>query len=369
MNRRTGLWSFLLALVALRLAVGFHFFLEGRDKITSGNFQAAPFLSAARGPLAPWFHSLLDDPSAARKLCIVIPADTHQPPQIDSTLTLAIWDDFVDRAVTHFGLNDPQRLDRLADQIRTLMQEPPNESDSLRIKRLTELEACRSDLAVVRGQTSAAARILKNHQAALTDWLDSHRSELLAHFATSDRLKGFARDGEKAPAVVEGVEALRQQVDQIRAERSAQAARWSAEVLAVWDSLEQQINQLPTADQAAAGPLTLHRPFDQPGSRMKWVNRLIPWFDLLVGSCLILGLGTRLAAILAAGFLLSVVMTQPFWIPGSAPTYYQWVELGALLLLATLPRQYSLGLDMMFSRRQSRNRQAESTSAPAPQVV
>ena len=59
-----------LALIVLRLAVGFHFFNEGITKIQSGDFTAKYFLSDVKGPLAPYFKRLLDDPDGKVKLCV-----------------------------------------------------------------------------------------------------------------------------------------------------------------------------------------------------------------------------------------------------------------------------------------------------------
>ncbi len=45
-----------IALVALRIVVGWHFFMEGSTKVREGGFTSVGFLTAAKGPLAPQFH-------------------------------------------------------------------------------------------------------------------------------------------------------------------------------------------------------------------------------------------------------------------------------------------------------------------------
>jgi hypothetical protein len=48
-----------VALVALRLALGCHFLYEGLWKIEhSDKFSAEPFLSHAKGPIAPLFYAM-----------------------------------------------------------------------------------------------------------------------------------------------------------------------------------------------------------------------------------------------------------------------------------------------------------------------
>jgi len=63
---------------------------------------------------------------------------------------------------------------------------------------------------------------------------------------------------------------------------------------------------------------------------------------------LILGLFTRPAAIAAAGFLLSVILMQPPWVDGAVPTYYQAVEMFALLVLAVVGAGRYAGLDFFL---------------------
>ena len=51
----------ILALIALRVVVGWHFFMEGTDKVQKGGFSSTGFLSAAKGPLAKTFQSMVPD--------------------------------------------------------------------------------------------------------------------------------------------------------------------------------------------------------------------------------------------------------------------------------------------------------------------
>ncbi|HWC90098.1 MAG TPA: hypothetical protein VG433_10595, partial [Pirellulales bacterium] len=74
-----------------------------------------------------------------------------------------------------------------------------------------------------------------------------------------------------------------------------------------------------------------------------------------VGVCLILGLFARLASLVGALFLASIVLSQPPWLPSSAPTYPQLLEMLALFTLATVPVGRWCGLDFflhhLFGRR------------------
>ena len=78
------------------------------------------------------------------------------------------------------------------------------------------------------------------------------------------------------------------------------------------------------------------------------MDKVIPWLILSIGILLLVGLFTRLASLAGAAFLVFVVATQPPWLSQSIPTYYQWVELLALLVLAALGAGRFAGLDSII---------------------
>jgi uncharacterized membrane protein YphA (DoxX/SURF4 family) len=358
-----------LALAALRISIGFHFFFEGTDKLKSGNFQASYFLGAAKGPLAPLFQQMLDDPSGQKKLCVVeVQKDGKSAFDVDPTLTLAIWDDYVDRATSHYGFGAESVRKQLEDANGRLADSAGGASSSV---VAAEIAANTAALKQLAKQKQQATEILKNHQQLLKDWLSENRVELIAHFSTTGRLDGFQRDGASAGKTALEVEALRGQVDSIRSDRTGKLNQWSGQVVAIWDSLETKINSLSVGPQVSRGKLAIHRPFDQPNSKLKWINRFIPWFDTTVGVLLILGLFTTPAAIAAALFLASVVLTQPFWLPGTTPTYYQIVELAGLLVVAAAGSANTLGLDYFLGwfrkKRPASAGVASTTAQPTPQ--
>jgi thiosulfate dehydrogenase (quinone) large subunit len=51
-----------VALVTLRVAIGWHLCYQGWGKLQAVQWTSAPFLGAATGPFAPWFHALADSP-------------------------------------------------------------------------------------------------------------------------------------------------------------------------------------------------------------------------------------------------------------------------------------------------------------------
>ena len=59
-NARLGFLA-IIALVLLRFVIGFHFYMEGTAKVREGGFSSTGFLSAAKGPFAKNFQSLVPD--------------------------------------------------------------------------------------------------------------------------------------------------------------------------------------------------------------------------------------------------------------------------------------------------------------------
>lgn len=367
---RTHAFLAFLALAILRVAVGYHFFKEGQAKLESGTFTAEYFLAGANGPLVPTFKSMLDDPDGMIALCAkkVSSEDGRDRFQLDTQETFDVWDSFAEKAGRYYGFGSEglqkklnANREKLGEKIRTARAEK-DESVNTR-----ELEVEREDDArstrVIREQPARLKEILADHKEMLQSWLDFNETEIVAHFATNDRLEGFKQDGVNRQKVGTYVESLRGQIDTIESDRTKKLKGWKKEVADMWASFERQVNDLAVADQAQRDPLPLERTYAPSDSKLSMINKIIPWFDVVVGSLLILGLFSRLASLAGAAFLLSVLATQPFWIPGSEPTYLYMIEFAALLVIFATCAGRNFGLDYFihsfFSHKKSkRNAQA-----------
>lgn len=84
----------IIALVALRVAVGWHFFMEGSDKVKKGGFSSVGFLGAAVGPMSPYFHSMIPDYDGKVR--------------IDEKAIFARIDNFQQQVTTRYRLDDKQ---------------------------------------------------------------------------------------------------------------------------------------------------------------------------------------------------------------------------------------------------------------------
>jgi uncharacterized membrane protein YphA (DoxX/SURF4 family) len=348
-------FHFILAFVIIaliRITIGFHFFDEGLHKIAAGDFSAEPFFREATGPLAPYFKNWLDDPVGQWRFCLKRDPETKRL-TLDPEITLAIWDDHLDRAVQHYRFSDKSIAEQLQKQLveidRIIEQAKKDKAaagtlDILHDRRVqveADIRACAAQL--IRGE-----EILAVHSAELKNWLTANRTEVLAYFHSAERETGFARDGTARGQVATDVESLREQLQTIKQDRRKQMLAWANQVESIWDSYERQIQELAIGPQLALSPLKLHRPFAQPYSKLSWVNRLIPWFDVVVGVLLVIGLWTRWASLAGALFLAAVISTQLPWIPGSQSVLLYWLELLALMLMFATNAGRWGGVDYFF---------------------
>jgi uncharacterized membrane protein YphA (DoxX/SURF4 family) len=312
------------------------------------------------------FRQLLDDPDGKSKLCVVPveSSDGTEHYDLDPELTFLIWDDFIDKAISYYGFGSPELQETIVvrrdETAKTIKQAREKGSPSVNTFELEEQRRLdEASILAIRQQIARTEQIFEDHKAQLNDFLRYNRAALLQHFNTENRLTGFERDGENRQKVAVYVDSLREQVETIKQDRKKELNQWTYEVLAMWDSLESQINDLAVDAQAEKPVIRIHRPFDQKRSRLKLINQFIPWFDTVVGGLLIIGLFSRLSSLAAGGFLASVIATQPPWIPGTDPTYLYAIELAAcIVIFATCAGRFG-GLDYFISRK-SRRTQIES---------
>ena len=348
---RFNLSLIFLAILALRLVVGFHFYKEGVNKIQYG-FDAQYFLKGAKGPFADFFLSMTDDANGRMQLGITETRDDEGVSDfyVSNDRTLAVWDDFVEKATAYYAFGSEELIAEINEEVSQYEKLASGEDDSAARAR-EQIESLKQKIADLQSQPERAAEILQSHQWELEDWVNANRVPVLAWYRTQGRLDGFERDGEDRDKVALDVSSLRGQVDKIQEDRTKEMAKWKAEVSEIWDSLETQINSLAVGKQKReTGTLPLHRPYAQKNSRHALVNKIIPWFDVTVGVLLIFGLFTRWASLAAAGFLFSVLLTQPFWVPGAQPTHYQAIEMVACIVLCAVSAGRFGGLDYFFSR-------------------
>ncbi|MCD0460012.1 DoxX family protein [Roseiconus lacunae] len=269
-------------LVLLRLTIGFHFFTEGRDKVRQGDWDAAPFFANAKGPYEEHFHQMVWDRHGEFRLN----PENHE------------WwlGEYADRAADYYQFTDKE-------------------------KKATD---------------DALKTLLKNLELILESNADEIREYKLG-LAQVEKLR-------QDPAR-QGVESLADQVQTVRRENDAKIKPVLAEIDQLWSAYEGTVNSLAAPNQRQQSPpIQITRPrLERVDTSL--LNRVVPYFDLAIGWCLLLGLFTPVAALAAAGFLGSVFLSQLPPATGPSSTMYQLVECMACLVLAATGAGRFAGLD------------------------
>lgn len=185
------------------------------------------------------------------------------------------------------------------------------------------------------GQKATAAKVLAKHQRILNNFFAQSGDDINTYKAEWKRLD----EARQAPAHKLDYEADR--INDKQAELWNSPNKWYAELKGLDQAYQADMLSLASSKQNVnrAKPLK-----DLSASR---IDVFVTCLTFGVGVLLVLGLFTRFAALAGAGFLASVMTTQPFWVRGAnlEYAYYQIVELIAMLLLAATAAGRFAGLD------------------------
>jgi uncharacterized membrane protein YphA (DoxX/SURF4 family) len=281
----------LVALAFLRIVVGLHFFLEGVSHLRDPNWSSVGFRRAAVGPLADQYKGLL-------------------PQTGDWSGTL--------------GAADETPLDEAIAAWKSSVTAGWQE-------RLDE----RLRIAPLAGEPLASAKdALKTTDSDFASWLGGIRPDLVAYRLEVQRLAETEGRASSREVLFE-----RERVAKKRKELAGQASRWMADA----DAFGQRLAAMWDADLDPAARRRIAAA--APPSPLWKADRFVSWTLTTIGACLVLGLFTKFNAMGAACFLVTVVASQPFWVPGAQATYAQWVELASLFAIAALPTGGWSGLD------------------------
>lgn len=281
----------MVMLVLLRLNIGWHFFSEGVKHYTDPNWSSEGFLRAATGPLAPKFRSVLPDYHGLRALQANGDADAADAwiKRVSDSLA-----DAHKQAADFYKFSDEQK--------------------------------------------AAADKILALRQKQLADWLKEHKEEIGTYIHERARLAKA-----RAEPTAEAVPFQKKRIADKQNELNRQASGWLAQIRSIETQFRTELADLRTEEQSKLGLVPHER------TQLEKVDTVMTYGIMGIGICLLLGLFTRLACLLGAAFLFSVVLTQPFWVSDAQPTFNQWGEMIALLTLATTNVGKWGGLDFFVS--------------------
>jgi uncharacterized membrane protein YphA (DoxX/SURF4 family) len=397
-------------LVALRIAVGWHFLYEGVYKIGSDSgstdYTTARFtLQAATGRLHDYFAA-------------------GQFTRAEALQRADAWyDEIVKGFAVRKQLDEGQkaRLGELRDKVKLAALaslrgegEPGDvvsfdwgyvHEEVLKIaaapegERFTSLGYLQASAGPMRGAFRALVPDMDGLErltaASAGAALDRRYGEILEHFqaagkpftAEQEKRLAAARDAVKASTTVilgepvfqarladygamrartaadaGGLTAQfsRERLDADRKKLDVMAGEMLACVNEPLSELAAQMQQIASVDQLGTGPVR------RPGEPAGWIDKAIEWGLTAIGVCLLLGLFTPVAAMAAAGQLLVFYFASPPW-PGLPATsmagHYMYIdrnfiEMIAALVVAGTPTGVWAGLDFYLDRLWRRRRAA-----------
>ena len=337
---RVGAFA-VLAIVLLRLAIGIQFLGAGIEKLDP-SFTSEHFLRGATGPMADYYKSMAPYPHDFDNL-----ADKPWPESFQYEEERRYYDS---------RTGEVQESRTTYDDLGFIPA--PTEAYGPWIAKIAE------DWNDIAHEFKKLPGLSEEQRTAIDETYEAHYRSL-AYFAEVER-----GSFEEWHHEVERLEKLKEErknddapymAGRIADKKSETAGMWRpllAGVKAEEELYKADLKGLLTDEQLKSATLTERAKgaLNPPGP-LATVNSGVMWFTLVVGFLLITGLFTRLTSVAAAGFLLSVMSTQPIWAEGvvdlaKALFPYQGIEIFALLVLAGLGAGRWAGLDgVLFGRK------------------
>ncbi len=196
-----------------------------------------------------------------------------------------------------------------------------------------------------------AVAILQQYQSKVRQWGDENREAVATH------AHEWRRKQTNQSVAASDLPFQKKRSTEKQAQLLGEAGGWKAQLKTFERDYHNALDGV--LDDQQRGMTAMPR----PRTSIDAVDVVMTYVILAVGLLLLLGLFTRAASLLGAAFLFSVVMMQPFWVSETAPTFNQYVEMFALLTLATTQVGRWAGLDYFVSNWiMGSNRSSKGTS-------
>jgi uncharacterized membrane protein YphA (DoxX/SURF4 family) len=320
-------------LVCLRLSIGWHFIVEGYDKIesvrkgpteTSKPWSSEPYLREASGPLAGHFRNLAGDLDEQLLAALEV-ADPKADPAAKrlSTPVNDQWEAHFERFVNHFKLNDEQRT-----KARDVFENNKNALGRWLVEGNKTVEKSFPS-GSVKVPMSTPERIAA-YKAKLKEVRDMLEKELPA----------FDKD------------VLKTKINTAKSDLRKLRTDLQGDLNDAFTKMRTELDGVLTTEQKAAV-----KPMEQPAvtnSQVELIDLVTRWGLFIVGACLLLGFLTRPACLGGAALLLLFYLAMPP-LPGvpdvaRSEGHYLFInknviEMLALLVLATTRSGTWFGLD------------------------
>jgi uncharacterized membrane protein YphA (DoxX/SURF4 family) len=343
-------WGTVLALVALRMITGFHFFRQGTEKLEynprTGETRIAfagtePFLRGAVGPWADFYKRDLPTFHDWERL-LNVPTDATTPSE-EQAAENAKWDAEYKKRVDAATAKKEVAPVEFAPYLRAGKWGEQTAKDwTAKVARFKSLPGITED------QRKAADKALNIRLTQLAVIITGLDAEIADWQHELWRLKVL--NDEPTAASLPFAEV---RITEKQAETKAATAGWVAEVKSLEADLDADLRAGLDAEQAS-NPALLDQfavaVADPKEQKMRTVNTVVTCAIIGIGACLILGLATRLAALGGIVFLVMVMASQPPWVAGAKSDvfYYQLVEVAAFFVLFVVGAGRWAGLDFIL---------------------
>jgi uncharacterized membrane protein YphA (DoxX/SURF4 family) len=339
-----------VALVALRMIVGFHFFRQGTEKLEynprTGETRIAfagtePFLRGAVGPWADFYKRDLPTFHDWERL-LNVPTDATTPSEKQAAEN-AKWDAEYKKRVDAAAAKKEVPAVEFAPYLRAGKWGEQTAKDwTAKVERFKSLPG------IAEEQRKAADKALNVRLTQLAVIITGLDAEIADWQHELWRLK----EGDFAPTAP-GLPYSETRIAEKQLETKAATAGWVAEVRSLEADLDSDLRSTIDAEQAS-NPAILDQFADAVADpkvqKMRTMNTVVTCAIIGIGACLILGLATRLAALGGIVFLVMVMASQPPWVAGAKSDvfYYQLVEVAAFFVLFVVGAGRWAGLDFIL---------------------
>ena len=333
-NATSGVWKFTLALLLLRLCMGWHFFSEGTKKLTYDQVNQEWDISVptevvfrnATGPFANFYKNQLPGFYDWENL-LAVPAES-KPLTEEQIKERRDWaSDYAKRRATASKEDEPLPIEFPEHAPYRSWAEAITEGMRTKLEKFTKLSK------VDDQQAAEAASLFEARHQQLADFLEEEASAIEEYQHELWRLQNLENQNgaDNIPFRIERVATK-------RSEASALGGRLVTEVRGIERGFVADLLGVLTPEQRANkvfNKAATEVISDPKAIRLDRMNLMVTCLIIGVGVCLLLGLFTRLACVAGMVFLASVMLTQLPWVPGALADkfYYQLVEFMALLTL------------------------------------
>ncbi|MEM9353098.1 MAG: DoxX family protein [Planctomycetota bacterium] len=339
-----GFGATVLAIVLLRVCVGWHFLSEGAKKITynestqewSVDVPTKVLLGLSKGPLAGFYQSKLPDTHQWKKHLAVAEQSTPE-----SLAELRAW-------VEGYVAQRKKELKAGKDVEIELPEGLPISGWFGEIA--ADWEKAQSRFVALEGVTDdqaiASQGLLRKYQRQAADEIAQNTMEIAEY-----RHELWRLEQQKAKPGADEIPFEKERIAERAWDTDLTPRAWVAAIDQLDAAYAESLRGLLTEEQRGG---VLSEQVDEAVSDPKAVdlervNVLMTCVITGVGVCMMAGFMTRLAGVVGAVFLLSVMSMQPPWVVGAITDYfgYQLVECAAMLFLAAVGAGQWAGLDSL----------------------